>query len=177
MPAMSSISSTVRLGPLELRSRNFMASLTRNRSLPTNVPTDLNAVRHLRSSTLICNRADAVTGVLLPEWAHAPGIWSDAHVAGWKKVTDAVHAQGGAIFCQLWHVGRLAHPDMPEQIEANKVWPPAVAVQARVLTGGASLYMRPLPSLLAAASSGTSPAHRATSSPPRLRTRGPSSPR
>jgi 2,4-dienoyl-CoA reductase-like NADH-dependent reductase (Old Yellow Enzyme family) len=111
------------------------------------------------------------------EWAHAPGIWSDAHVAGWKKVTDAVHAQGGAIFCQLWHVGRLAHPDMPEQIEANKVWPPAVAVQARVLTGGASLYMRPLPSLLAAASSGTSPARRATSSPPRLRTRGPSSPR
>jgi 2,4-dienoyl-CoA reductase-like NADH-dependent reductase (Old Yellow Enzyme family) len=55
------------------------------------------------------------------EWPHAPGIWSDEQVAGWKKITDAVHENGGVIFAQLWHVGRVAHPDMPEQKASGKV--------------------------------------------------------
>jgi 2,4-dienoyl-CoA reductase-like NADH-dependent reductase (Old Yellow Enzyme family) len=54
------------------------------------------------------------------EWAHAPGLWSDEQVAGWKTITDAVHAHGGTIFAQLAHVGRLAHPDMPEHIASGK---------------------------------------------------------
>jgi 2,4-dienoyl-CoA reductase-like NADH-dependent reductase (Old Yellow Enzyme family) len=55
------------------------------------------------------------------QWPHAPGIWSDEHVVAWKKVTDAVHDAGGAIFVQLWHVGRIAHPDMPEHKASGKV--------------------------------------------------------
>ena len=44
-------------------------------------------------------------------YAWTPGIYSEAQIAGWKKVTEAVHAKGGAIFAQLWHVGRVTHPD------------------------------------------------------------------
>jgi 2,4-dienoyl-CoA reductase-like NADH-dependent reductase (Old Yellow Enzyme family) len=49
------------------------------------------------------------------EWPHAPGLWNVEQVAGWKKVTDAVHEHGSHIFAQLWHLGRVNHPDMPEQ--------------------------------------------------------------
>jgi 2,4-dienoyl-CoA reductase-like NADH-dependent reductase (Old Yellow Enzyme family) len=49
------------------------------------------------------------------EWENAPGIWNKEQVIAWRKITDAVHAEGGVMFCQLWHVGRLAHPDAPEQ--------------------------------------------------------------
>ncbi len=47
-------------------------------------------------------------------YINTPGIYSAAQVAGWKKVTDSVHAAGGKIFCQLWHVGRISHPDFHE---------------------------------------------------------------
>jgi 2,4-dienoyl-CoA reductase-like NADH-dependent reductase (Old Yellow Enzyme family) len=53
--------------------------------------------------------------------SNSPGLWSDEHVAGWKKVNDAVHAHGSAMFAQLWHMGRVAHPDMPEQKAAGIV--------------------------------------------------------
>ena len=55
------------------------------------------------------------------EWQNAPGIWSDEHVVAWKKITDAVHAEGGKIFCQLWHLGRVSHPDAPEQKKSGRV--------------------------------------------------------
>ncbi|MFX7740038.1 alkene reductase, partial [Acinetobacter baumannii] len=45
-------------------------------------------------------------------YAWTPGIYNESHVAGWKKITDAVHAKGGRIFLQLWHVGRISHPDL-----------------------------------------------------------------
>jgi 2,4-dienoyl-CoA reductase-like NADH-dependent reductase (Old Yellow Enzyme family) len=70
-------------------------------------------------------RAEGGAGLLLSEavlvspqgteWPHAPGIWSDEQVEGWKKVTNAVHERGSHIFAQLWHIGRVAHPDMPQQ--------------------------------------------------------------
>jgi N-ethylmaleimide reductase len=97
-----------------LRNRIVMAPLTRNRATPgTDVQRQLNA-------TYYAQRADA--GLIVAEatqispvgkgYAWTPGIYSEAQVAGWRLVTDAVHEQGGAIFLQLWHVGRFSHPSL-----------------------------------------------------------------
>ena len=86
-----------------------MASLTRNRALPTNVPTDYMVEYYAQrakggAGLILCEGA-----LICPqgtEWPHAPGIWNEEHVRGWKKITDAVHANGSLIFCQ---VCRLSH--------------------------------------------------------------------
>jgi N-ethylmaleimide reductase len=102
------------LGPIVLPNRIVMAPLTRNRATHgTDVPHDLNA-------TYYAQRADA--GLLIAEatqisptgkgYAWTPGIYSSSQVAGWRLVTDAVHAKGGRIFLQLWHVGRISHPSL-----------------------------------------------------------------
>jgi N-ethylmaleimide reductase len=104
----------VRFGSIELRNRIVMAPLTRNRATHgTDVPHDLNA-------TYYAQRADA--GLIIAEatqisrqgkgYAFTPGIYSAEQVAGWKRVTDAVHARGGKIVLQLWHVGRISHPSL-----------------------------------------------------------------
>ncbi|KAJ7651935.1 flavoprotein NADH-dependent oxidoreductase [Mycena polygramma] len=54
------------------------------------------------------------------EWPDAPGIWDEAQIAGWKKITDAVHKLGSKMYCQLWHLGRLNHPEAPEQIASGE---------------------------------------------------------
>lgn len=60
------------------------------------------------------------------EWENAPGIWDEEHAKGWKKVTDAVHEKGGLIVAQLWHTGRVCHPDMIEQKRSgDPVWAPS----------------------------------------------------
>jgi len=66
------------------------------------------------------------------EWPYAPGIFSQDQVEGWRKVTDAVHAKGGLIINQLWHVGRLAHP----LHQAGQLPPAPSAVAAGKGTGG-----------------------------------------
>lgn len=99
------------LGDLTLPNRVVMAPLTRNRARPNgDVPHDLNAEYYAQraSAGLIISEATQIT----PEgkgYIQTPGIHSDAQVAGWRKVTDAVHAKGGRIFLQLWHVGRISH--------------------------------------------------------------------
>ncbi|TYJ58886.1 hypothetical protein B9479_000318 [Cryptococcus floricola] len=126
----------VALGALQLPHRVIMSSLTRNRSLPTTVPNDDNVKYYAQ-------RANPETGASLilsegtlishqgTEWPYAPGIWDETHAAGWKKVTDAVHAQGGQIVAQIWHTGRVCHPDMPEQsVGGEPVWAPS-AIGAR----------------------------------------------
>ncbi|KIJ23607.1 hypothetical protein M422DRAFT_237710 [Sphaerobolus stellatus SS14] len=131
---MSSLNTPVFLGALELRNRNIMSAMTRNRSLPTSIPNDTNVERYKQ-------RAQGGAGLIVTEgilivqqgteWPHAPGIWTDEHVAGWNKVTDAVHAEGSKIVAQLWHLGRASHPDMPEQIASGQpVWAPS-AIAAR----------------------------------------------
>lgn len=102
-----------RLGELTLPNRIVMAPLTRNRAAAGFVPSDL-------APQYYALRADA--GLLITEasqisqqgqgYQDTPGIYSDAQVAGWKKVTDAVHAKGGRIFIQLWHVGRVSHTSL-----------------------------------------------------------------
>jgi len=109
--------SSVQLGPLALRNRVFMSALTRNRSVPTNVPNDVNLEyyqQRAKSAGLIITE-----GVLITpqgsEWPHAPRLWSKEQVSAWKKITDAVHKEGSFIFAQIWHLGRVSHPDAPEQ--------------------------------------------------------------
>ncbi|NII09620.1 alkene reductase [Oleiagrimonas sp. C23AA] len=105
----------VTLGDLTLRNRIVMAPLTRSRS-------DAQGVPPIYAADYYAQRADA--GLIISEatnispqavgYAFTPGIWSDAQVASWKRVTDAVHRHEGRIFLQLWHTGRISHPDVQE---------------------------------------------------------------
>jgi len=105
--------SQVKLGPYELRNRVALAPLTRNRAGPGNVPQPMNALYYAQraSAGLIITEATQVSpqGVGYP---NTPGIHSPEQVAGWRGVTEAVHACGGRIFLQLWHVGRISHPSL-----------------------------------------------------------------
>lgn len=105
--------SSYQLGSLQLSNRIVMAPMTRNRAAQGNVPTDLMATYYQQraSAGLIVSEATQISpqGVGYPA---TPGIHSDEQVAGWKKVTDAVHKGGGRIYLQLWHVGRISHPSL-----------------------------------------------------------------
>src|SRR5690606_12453404 len=102
----------IRIGDLELPNRIIMAPLTRSRAVGGGrVPNALMAQYYEQraSAGLILSEATAV----MPQgvgYADTPGIWSDEQVEGWKLVTNAVHAKGGKIFLQLWHVGRISDP-------------------------------------------------------------------
>lgn len=108
---MSQLFKPLQVGDLQLPNRTVMAPLTRCRAGAGRVPTPLMAEYYAQraSAGLILSEATAVTpmGVGYPD---TPGIWSDEQVAGWRKVTEAVHAAGGRIFLQLWHVGRISDP-------------------------------------------------------------------
>lgn len=104
--------SPVQTGKLTLSSRVVMAPLTRSRAgQPGDVPTDMNAEYYAQraSAGLIVSEATQISQQG-QGYAWTPGIYSDEQEAGWKKVTDAVHARGGRIAAQLWHVGRISHP-------------------------------------------------------------------
>jgi 2,4-dienoyl-CoA reductase-like NADH-dependent reductase (Old Yellow Enzyme family) len=107
---MSALFQPLQAGALQLRNRIVMAPLTRCRAEADRVPGELMVeyYRQRAGAGLIISEATSVTpmGVGYPD---TPGIWSDEQVAGWKKVTDAVHAEGGLIVLQLWHVGRISH--------------------------------------------------------------------
>src|SRR5665647_1013955 len=103
----------IQLGPYELPNRMVLAPLTRNRAGQGNVPQPLNVEYYTQraSAGLIITEASQVSpqGVGYPA---TPGIHSQEQVAGWRHVTDAVHAKGGRVFLQLWHVGRISHPSL-----------------------------------------------------------------
>ncbi len=122
------------LGGLSLPNRLVMAPLTRNRAGEGNVPTDLN-VEHYRqraSAGLLISEASQISpqGVGYPS---TPGIHSAEQEAGWRKLTDAVHAEGGRIFIQLWHVGRISHPSMQPD-NAQPVAPSAIRPEGEAIT-------------------------------------------
>jgi len=108
---MTDLFSPLAIGDLTLPNRVVMAPLTRCRAAPGRVPTALMAEYYAQraSAGLIISEATSVTpmGVGYPD---TPGLWSEAQVEGWKLVTEAVHAAGGRIFAQLWHVGRISDP-------------------------------------------------------------------
>ena len=107
---MTNLFDPIRLGDLDLANRVVMAPLTRNRAAPGQVPSDF-AVEYYRqraSAGLIITEASQIC----PEgqgYTDTPGIHNAEQVAGWRRVTDAVHAAGGRIVIQLWHVGRVSH--------------------------------------------------------------------
>jgi len=101
----------INIGPYDIPNRIVMAPLTRMRA-PDGIPTDLMATYYAQrvSAGLIISEATQIStqGVGYPA---TPGIHNELQVAGWKKITEAVHAKNGHIFLQLWHVGRISHPD------------------------------------------------------------------
>jgi N-ethylmaleimide reductase len=106
------------MGALKLPNRIVMAPLTRNRAGEGNVPTELNILYYTQraSAGLLITEASQISATALG-YPATPGIHTEQQVAGWKKLTDAVHAKGGQIFIQLWHVGRISHPSMlPDNI-------------------------------------------------------------
>jgi len=102
----------LQLGNLKLSNRIFMAPMTRNRAKEDNVPSDMAAkyYRQRASAGLIVTEATQISTQGIG-YIRTPGIHTEAQVEGWKKVTQAVHDEGGHIFLQLWHVGRVSHPD------------------------------------------------------------------
>lgn len=108
---MATLFDPIHVGDLELPNRIIMAPLTRCRAVNGRVPNELMAKYYLQraSAGLIITEATSVSpmGVGYPD---TPGIWSDAQVEGWKLITNAVHREGGRIFLQLWHVGRISDP-------------------------------------------------------------------
>ena len=108
---MSNLLTPIKIGAWNLPNRVIMAPLTRCRSSAGRVPNDLMVEYYTQRAGfgLIITEATSVSpqGVGYPD---TPGIWSEAQVEGWKKVTDAVHAKGGTIILQLWHVGRVSDP-------------------------------------------------------------------
>ena len=106
--------SPLKLGRLELPNRIVMAPLTRNRAtVPGCIPNALNATYYAQRSTagLIISEATPISP-MAHGYPATPGIHSEEQVAGWKVVNDAIHAAGGRIFLQLWHVGRISHPSL-----------------------------------------------------------------
>jgi 2,4-dienoyl-CoA reductase-like NADH-dependent reductase (Old Yellow Enzyme family) len=108
---MTSLFDPLQLGELRLPNRILMAPLTRSRAGAARVPNELMAqyYRQRASAGLILSEATSVTAQGVG-YADTPGIWSADQVQGWKLTTRAVHAAGGRIFLQLWHVGRISHP-------------------------------------------------------------------
>ena len=137
----SALFDRVRVGDLELPNRIVMAPLTRNRAHPNgDVPHALNAEYYAQraSAGLIISEASQVS----PEgkgYAWTPGIYSDAQVEGWRQVTDAVHAKGGRMFIQLWHVGRVSHTSLQPN-ERAPVAPSALAAEAQTFDGKSFLF-------------------------------------
>ena len=110
---MPSLFDPIAVGDIHAANRIFMAPLTRGRATAEHVPTEL---------MIDYYRQRAGAGVIITEgtgvsrqgmgWPHAPGLWTDAQVEAWKPVTAAVHEAGGRIVAQIWHMGRLARPDV-----------------------------------------------------------------
>jgi N-ethylmaleimide reductase len=132
-PEIEILFSPYQLGDLELTNRMVLSPMTRSRALADNVPNPL-------AATYYAQRASA--GLLITEgtqvspqgvgYIRTPGIHSPAQVAGWRKITGAVHRAGGRIFAQLWHVGRVSHPDFHDG--ALPIAPSALAVEGEAFT-------------------------------------------
>lgn len=99
-----------KLGHIELKNRMVMAAMTRSRSFSDGMATDLMAEYYAQraSAGLILSEAINISADAVGS-PFTPGLYTAAQVESWKKVTDVVHAQGGVIFAQLWHTGRVAH--------------------------------------------------------------------
>ncbi len=126
--------SPVKLGGIALKNRMVMAPLTRNRAGAGGVPQAMNVTYYAQraSAGLIISEATPISA-MAHGYPALPGIYTDEQVAGWKKVTDAVHAEGGKIVLQLWHVGRISHPSLLPN-GAQPVAPSAITPNGKAFT-------------------------------------------
>jgi 2,4-dienoyl-CoA reductase-like NADH-dependent reductase (Old Yellow Enzyme family) len=131
---MSKLWTETKVGRMRLPHRLAMAPMTRSRALPDGTPSELAAEYYSQRASL---------GLLITEgtqpsedgqgYLRSPGIYTEAHVAGWRKIADRVHAAGGYLYIQLMHVGRMSHPDnTPHRRQA--VAPSAIAPNATIHT-------------------------------------------
>ena len=124
----------IKAGELQLKHRLVMAPMTRNRSTPEGAPTGINAEYYAQraSMALIISEGTQPSedgqGYLL-----TPGLYNDAQIAGWRKVTDAVHAAGGQMVVQFMHCGRIGHPDNTPH-HRLPVGPSAVQPKVKMMT-------------------------------------------
>ncbi|SDQ72029.1 MULTISPECIES: alkene reductase [unclassified Pseudomonas] len=136
MSTSASLFTPFELGPLQLPNRIVMAPMTRSRSSqPGDVPNAMMAAYYAQraSAGLIISEATQIS----PQgkgYSFTPGIYSAGQVAGWRQVTDAVHGQGGRIFLQLWHVGRMSHASF--HADGQPVAPSALRADAQVWVVG-----------------------------------------
>src|SRR5580658_7396862 len=109
---MPSLFDPIEFGAFHAPNRIIMAPLTRGRATRSHVPTPLMAEYYSQraSAGLIISEATGITQQGLG-WPSAPGLWSQEQIEGWKPVVRAVHEAGGRFVAQLWHMGRLVHPD------------------------------------------------------------------
>lgn len=110
---MPSLFDPIKLGAIDAPNRILLAPLTRQRSSEGHVPvTALKAEYYSQRAAagLLISEATGITQEGMG-WPWGPGIWSDEQVAAWQPVTQAVHDAGGRIVLQLWHMGRIVHPD------------------------------------------------------------------
>ncbi len=125
--------SPIKLGPYKLPNRIVMAPMTRLRAGSGGVPVPINATYYTQraSAGLVVSECTMVSPQSLG-YMNCPGIYLPEQVAGWRLVTDAVHADGGLIFLQLWHCGRVSHPLL--QGGALPVAPSAIAAEGELHT-------------------------------------------
>jgi N-ethylmaleimide reductase len=139
---MTALFDPAQAGDLQLKNRVVMAPLTRNRA-PGNVPNPMMARYYAQraSAGLLITEATPVSAQG-QGYAQVPGIYTDAQLTGWRGVTDAVHAQGGHIVVQLWHVGRISHVSL-QPGGAAPVAPSAIAANAKtfIIEDGAGRFV------------------------------------
>ncbi|BBY64767.1 alkene reductase [Mycolicibacterium helvum] len=104
----------ITIGSSTARNRLFMAPLTRSRAQADGTPSDLQVEYYAQraSAGLIITEATAISQVGNGAYVNTPGIYTDRHQEKWAEVASAVHARDGLMFMQIWHVGRMAHPDI-----------------------------------------------------------------
>src|ERR1700730_3962911 len=127
---MSKLFSPAEIGPYKWSHRVVMAPLTRMRSDPGDIPSELMVEYYSQRASkggLIISEATPVS-IRGYGYAGAPGIYSDRQIKGWRRVADAVHAKGGRIFLQLWHCARQSHTDLQPNGE-SPVAPSAIAAE------------------------------------------------
>ena len=140
-----SLFSPTALGPLTLGNRLVMAPMTRSRAVEANAPNDLvvqyYAQRAAAGLIVTEGTSPSPNGVGYPR---IPGLWGAQQVAAWRPVTDAVHAEGGHIFVQLMHTGRVGHPaNLPPGAEV--LAPSAVALEGTMYTDAQGPQPHPVP--------------------------------
>jgi N-ethylmaleimide reductase len=123
----------IRIGDTAAENRIFMAPLTRSRAQVDGTPSELAAQYYAQraSAGLIISEATAISQAGNGAYLNTPGMYTDRHQAKWAEIADAVHGAGGRMFVQLWHVGRMAHPDISG---VESVAPSAIAAEVSTHT-------------------------------------------